>query len=401
MATHDRPQAVRGALAPYASGFEEELKCRGYSRSAVRLRLWQLDHVSRWLDEQGLSAAELTSERVEQFLADRRGRRYKSWVSPRSMILPVEYLRSVGVLAVSGPVPNGERGKLLEEYGRYLVLERGLAPKTVDTYLCDAELFLSAVSAPERFDPQGLTSADVLAFVNKECARRRLPSAQHLLVSLRSLLRYLHVAGAIASPLAAVVPSMARRREFLPRGIEDEHVRRLLRSCDCSRPVGRRDYAILVVLARLGLRAGEVAALRLEDLDWRRGEVLVRGKGDRHERLPLPVDVGGAIVDYLQHGRPCCDQRSVFLRVRAPLRGLAAKGVAAVVHDACVRAGMAPIGAHRLRHTAATAMLRAGSSLPEVAAVLRHRRLASSAIYAKVDRATLLSLVRPWPGSEA
>lgn len=401
MGMQDRRQVVRGPLAPYASGFEEELERRGYSCSAVRLRLWLLDHVSRWLDERGLAAADLTPQRVEQFLADRRGKGYKSWVSPRSMILPVEYLRSVGVLAEPVVVPNGELGRLMEEYGCYLAFGRGLAPTTVDAYLSDAEMFLLAVAGSEPFDLEGLTSTEVLAFVKDECARRPVPSARHLLVSVRSLLRYLHLSGAIPSPLAAVVPAIARRRQFLPRAVAAEEVSRLLASCDRSRPVGLRDYAILVFLARLGLRAGEVAALRLDDFDWRQGEVLVRGKGDRHERMPLPVDVGEAVVGYLQHGRPRCDQRNVFLRVRAPRSGLGPRGVAAVVHDACIRAGLPPMRSHRLRHTAATSMLRAGSPLPEVAAVLRHHRLASSTIYAKVDQATLLSLARPWPGSEA
>ncbi len=174
-------------------------------------------------------------------------------------------------------------------------------------------------------------------------------------------------------------------------------VARLLASCDRRRAVGRRDYAILLLLSRLGLRAGEIAALRLEDVDWRAGELLVRGKGDRHERLPLPADVGAAIVSYLQHrGRQ--EVRELFVRVNAPHGALRSSAVRAVVHDACVRAGIEPVGSHRLRHTAATAMLRAGASLPEIAEVLRHRRLETTTIYAKVDRAALRELAPAWPG---
>jgi integrase len=153
---------------------------------------------------------------------------------------------------------------------------------------------------------------------------------------------------------------------------------------------------------RLGLRSGEVAALELGDLDWRAGEVLVRGEGDRHERLPLPSDVGDALVAYLRHPRRCpVGCRRLFLRVRAPLGGLSPRGVQDVVKDACARAGLPRAGAHRLRHTAATAMLRAGASLPEVAQVLRHRSLDATAIYAKVDRDALRMLAQPWPGGAA
>jgi len=401
MATQSRFQAVSGPLAPFAAGFAAELGRRSYSSSAVRLRLWLLDHLSRWLDESGLAPRELTPERVEQFVRDRRAKGYKTWVSPRSMNLPMAYLRSIGVVPALPDVVKDDVVTLLDAYRQYLLVERALAVKTIAAYVGDAGLFLSAVSSGRGLRLERLDSGEVLAFVKHECGRRPVPSAQHLLVSLRSLLRYLHVSGAITAPLAAAVPAIARRRQYLPRGVEAADVERLLASCDRRRPVGRRDYAILMLLARLGLRAGEVAGLRLEDFDWRRGELLVRGKGDHHERMPLPVDVGKAIVGYLERGRRRCEQRSVFLRVRAPLVGLGPRGVSAVVHDACVRAGLPPIGAHRLRHTAATAMLRAGGSLPEVAAVLRHRRLASSAIYAKVDRASLSSLARPWPGGAA
>lgn len=396
MANQGRGQAVRGPLAPHASGFAGELRSRGYSPSAVRLRLWLFDHLSRWLEAHDLAPADLTEERVDQFLGDRRAAGYKSWVSTRSISLPLDYLRVVGVAPPRSPA--GPEDTVLVAYRQYLLEERGLTARTADAYVVDARLFVSALGGREGVDLGQLGTPEVLGFVKGECARRRVASAQHLLVSLRSFLRYLHVSGIIGAPLAAAVPAIARRRESVPRGIDADSVARLLASCDRHRSVGLRDYSILLLLARLGLRRGEVAALRLEDLDWRQGEMLVRGKGDRHEKMPLPVDVGRALSDYLRHGRPLCDERRVFLRVRAPQGALAPSGVSAVVHDACVRAGLPPVRAHRLRHTAATAMLNAGSPLPEVAAVLRHHRLASSSIYAKVDRQSLVSLARPWPG---
>jgi site-specific recombinase XerD len=205
--------------------------------------------------------------------------------------------------------------------------------------------------------------------------------------------------GVISSSLGEVVPSVAHwGGASLPRAVTPEHLAAMLASCDRNRVKGKRDYAILVLLSRLGLRAAEVAALCLEDIDWRAGEIVVHGKGRSEERLPLPSDVGAAAADYLRRGRPVCPQRrEVFLRLVAPCRGLASQGVSEVVRAASERAGVGSFGAHRLRHTAGTEMLRAGASLPEVAQVLRHRSIATTVIYAKVDHLALRELAMPWP----
>jgi site-specific recombinase XerD len=246
-----------------------------------------------------------------------------------------------------------------------------------------------------------LTAADVSVFLARECPKRSVSGARDLVAGLRPLLRYLHVTGLISAPLRWAVPGVADLRDrSLPRGLEPATVAKLLASCDRRRTVGRRDYAILLLMVRLGMRAGEVAALLLDDLDWRTGEILIRGKGNRHDLLPLPVDVGEALVGYLCR-RPTVECRVVFLRVRAPAGPLPATGVKSVVRDACGRAGVPAVGAHRLRHTAATGMLRRGASLPEIAQVLRHRELKTTVIYAKVDRARLRALAQPWPGGES
>lgn len=235
------------------------------------------------------------------------------------------------------------------------------------------------------------------------CARAgrsgRVGSAKLIVCALRSLLRWLHLTGQVPSSLASAVPSVAGwRLSSLPKGLEPEQLRRLLAACDRRTRTGRRDYAVTLLLARLGLRAGEVARLGLDDIDWRHGEITILGKGNWGERLPLPADVGAAIAAYLRRGRPAtAEGRSVFVRVHAPHRPLTSTGVSEVVHDAAQRAGLGKIHAHRLRHTAATAMLRAGSTLPEVGQVLRHRSMLSTAIYAKVDRDALAVLARPWP----
>lgn len=248
-----------------------------------------------------------------------------------------------------------------------------------------------------------LSAADVTAFVlGLARARGRGPrSGKHLLTAstrLRSLLRFLFLEGRTPISLADAVPSAARwRQRGLPRAVDARSVSALLDGCDRSRAVGQRDFAILTVLIRLGLRSSEVANLLLDDVDWRAGDLLVRGKANRIERLPVPCDVGEAMTGYLREGRPRSSSRRLFLRALAPHVEMTPGAVGMVVALACDQAGMARVGAHRLRHTAATEMLRGGASLSEIGDVLRHRRPATTAIYAKVDRAGLSVLARPWP----
>jgi integrase/recombinase XerD len=394
-----------GPLAPYASGYGSWLAARGYSRWTVSRRLWQLDLLSRWLEREGLSPGELSPERVEGFLVARRAAGYSTWLSVRGTALPLEYLRELGVVpAVTALGVTGDPvGRLLAEYSRYLFDERALSEHTVLVrYVPVARLFLDGVMGAEGLELERLTAAGVSSFLARECRRRSVPGARELVVALRSFLRYLHVAGLIAMPLQWAVPSVADLRDrSLPRGLEPAVVKRLLSSCDRRRTVGRRDYAVLLLVSRLGLRAGEVAALRLVDIDWRAGEIMVRGKGSRHERLPLPADVGDAVAGWLERGRPRRDSPFVFTRLRAPYVGLTSGAVSQLVRRVSVRAGLAPVGAHRLRHTAATEMLRAGGSLTEVGQVLRHRGRDVTSIYAKVDRLALAQVVQPWPGAQA
>jgi integrase/recombinase XerD len=216
--------------------------------------------------------------------------------------------------------------------------------------------------------------------------------------ALRSLLRFLYLEGWTPRPLSEAVPSVAGWSVgSLPRAVDGDVVARLLASCDVGTAVGCRDRAIIVLLARLGLRVHEVAGPGLDDLDWRAGELTIHGKGGRLDRLPLVQDVGDALAAYLQRARPRCACRRVFVSVRAPLAPLSAGGVASVVRDACRRAALPRVGAHRLRHTVATEMLRHGAALSEIGQVLRHRDPLTTAIYAKVDRRALSALARPWP----
>lgn len=291
---------------------------------------------------------------------------------------------------------------LVERYRRYLADERGLAAGTIRNYAEVARDFLAHLSVEAELNLEAVTAADVCEFVMSECRRTKAGSARSMTTRLRSLLRFLYVVGLMPGELAGAVPSVATwRLASLPRAVEAADVAAMLRSCDRRRVRGRRDFAVLMMLSRLGLRAGEVAALRLDSIDWGHGEVLVLGKGGRQDRLPLPVDVGEAVVGWLRWGRPGCADRSLFTRLRAPQHGLSSGGVSAIVRRACERAGLPLAGAHRLRHAAATGMLRAGGSLAEVGQVLRHQRADTTAIYAKVDRRSLVAVVRPWPGGAA
>lgn len=390
---------VSGPLAPFAAGFASWLRSRAYSSSAAADRLYQFDQLSRWLEREGLGVGELAGEQAGRFAAARRAAGLVTWVSPRSLMLPLAYLRALGVAPASAPaLAHGPLEELLEDYRRYLSIERGLSGHTVlDAYGPAARLFLAGREGPDGLGLGRLCAADVGSFLARECPKRSVSGARDLVCALRSLLRYLHLAGLTDAPLVWAVPSVADLRDrTLPRGLEPAAVKELLASCDRRTLVGRRDYAILLLLSRLGLRAGEVARLRLDDVDWRGGLLLVRGKGGRQDVLPLPVDVGEAIVSYLRR-RPRCECRALFLRVTAPRRELNRSTIGWVVRAACDRAGLARVGAHRLRHTAATEMLRAGASLPEIGQVLRHREQKTTAIYARVDRKALRALARPWP----
>ena len=399
---HD-PSRVRvsGPLEVFAAGFAAELARLGYRRTPATFQLQLMAHASRWLQCEGLVADELTSEVVERFLAERRAAGYTNYVTARALAPLLGYLRGLGVVPAASPrLAVGAVEVLLAAYREYLAVERGLTTDTIEGYVLAVRPFLDGrLRDGDKLDLGGLSAADVVAFVVARCPAQSRGAAKMTVTALRSMLGFLHLRGLVAGPLGEAVPSTASwRLSGLPRALEHEQLEALLASCERSTAAGRRDYAVLVMLARLGLRAGEVAALGLEDIDWRAGELVVAGKGRRTERLPLPADVGEAIVAYLRDGRPATAvDRSLIIRVRAPHRGLTGGGVTQIVFAAAARAGLGPLHSHRLRHTAATQMLRAGASLEEIGQVLRHRQVLTTAIYAKVDRNALRGLARPWP----
>lgn len=395
-----KPSRVRvtGPLTPHAAGYRRELVEQGYRPTPTANQLQLMAHVSRWLESQGLGVSQLSPDRVEEFLAHRRAEGYRLWLSPRAMEPLLGYLRRAGALPTMAPTgPRNKAESLQEQYRAYLVNERGLAAATVTSYLHVARLFF-ATRAEEDPRLDQLSAPEVTKFVLAECTSRSVGSAQYIVCGLRSLLRYLYVAGHTGSSLEAAVPRVAGwRAAALPSTLGPAEVARLLASCDRRTVRGRRDYAALTLLSRLGLRAGEVAGLRLADIDWRCGEIVVHGKGRKEGHLPLPSDVGEALAGWLQRGRPRCSCTTVFIRVRAPHRPLTKAGVSAIVEAACRRAGLPKVGAHRLRHSAATLMLRGGAGLEEVGQVLRHSSPLTTAVYAKVDHNRLRTLALPWP----
>jgi len=390
---------VSGPLVPFVAGFHDELERQGYTPLGTECQLRVMAHVSRWMAARKLGPKELTTARVEQFLRARRRAGYTLWLSPKGVAPLLAYLRGLGVVPPPTPMPATPVDDLLARYRSYLLEERGLATASTVSYVHVARLFLAGRSDASGVHLNGLQVAEVLGFVTDQC-RLRHPAS--ITCGLRSFLRYCYLSDLTPRSLAEAVPSVASwRLAPLPKPLEPDQVRRLLESCDRRAAVGQRDFAILTVLVRLGLRAGEVVALELGDIDWRTGEVVIRGKGPRLDRLPLPPDVGEAIAAWLRHGRRACPCPNVFTRVRAPRQALSSSGVSAVVAGACLRAGLPVVHAHRLRHTAATEMLRAGSNLDEVGQVLRHQKLLTTSIYAKVDRTTLSALALPWPGGVA
>jgi integrase/recombinase XerD len=388
MSADEPGPVVTGPLARYEEAFRAHLVQAGYAPRSVRDLVRALACASGWLEDRGLRAGGITPQVADDLEAGVRG------TGP-----VLRFLRHAAAVDARTGSEAGPAAALLAEFGAWLAGERGLSAATVRGYRKHARVFLAGLPEPLDGAVQRLDAGQVTSFMLGYCRGRNTGSAKAMVTAVRALLRFLHVSGRTPAGLAGAVPAVAGwRLAPLPRGLDAGQVGRLLDSCDRDTVTGRRDYAILTVLARLGLRGAEAAALRLGDIDWRSGEVMIRGKGSRLDRLPLPVPVGEALAGYLTGGRARCGSPAVFVTVRAPYRQLSPEAVRAIMGRACDRAGVARRGAHRLRHSLATEMLRAGASLPEVGQVLRHRSQLATSVYAKVDQNALRVLARPWPG---
>jgi site-specific recombinase XerD len=375
---------------------------RGYTALTVRNMLKDLGQVGQWLSREGLEVADLSEDRLKVYLVDRRRAGRRRLAGVRGWLPLLTFLREMGVVP-EVQVAATPLDALLERYRCWMRRERGLCESTMLRYENTARRFLTEQAVTGgRFTPQRLTGADLNAFLLRECARVSSGSAKGRVAELRSLMRFLHLSGVTPTKLGAAVPPVGGwRLASVPPMMAAGDVQRLLDCCPRGSPVGVRDYAMLMLVARLGLRSIEVARLRLDDIDWRCGEIVLRGKGRREDRLPLPVEVGEAVVAYLSGARPRLADRHLFLTGRAPRGPIRADLVGDVVERACLRAGLAHVGPHRLRHALAEQMLRQGAGLTAIGQVLRHQDLATTALYAKVDFATLRQVAQPWPGAAA
>jgi site-specific recombinase XerD len=395
-------RARGGALRDHIEPFTTVLVSHGYAKSTAKEHVRLAAGLGRWLDRKKVPIVDFDERIGDEFLAHLRrcGRAPRSHGTAVRILLSV--LRESGVVRAqrATAVPLNPVAELDRSFERHLAEERGLHPSTRSSYLRIARRLLLRRVRRGVLRIGELCSDDVTRFVTDE-ARARPMSAKLIGPALRMLLRWLHQRGDTSTCLAGCVPRVAGwRLSTLPKSLPAEQVEHLLQCCDRESIVGRRDYAILSLLARLGLRAGEVVAMELDDLGWESSELIVQGKGGREDRLPLPRDVGSAVAAYLRHGRPRCSTRRVFVRARAPYRGFVGSvAICNIVERALKRAGLEPPrkGAHTLRHALACSMLRHGASLAEIGQILRHRSPDTTAIYAKVDLVSLRALAPAWP----
>ena len=401
---HPLASGFEGPLAPYADTIARRLHERGYAPWTVQDKLHVVAKLSHWLEEHQLPVEVLDEQRVCAFLQEFQGEECRACHGdPTTLRGLLKQLSGDGVIPEPRDAADaGGQAEIVQEFSRYLTQQRGLSAATIDNYVAVVGRFLSHRFGETPVDLAALQAHDLTGFVLAQAHRLSPKPAQLMVTALRSFLRFLYQRGQIAVDLAAGVPTVADwRLARVPKYLPPEQVERLLECCDQRTVVGQRDYSILLLLARLGLRAGEVVHLCLDDVDWTEGLLTVRGKGGHWRQLPLPVDVGEAIARYLRWGRPPCTTRRVFVRGRAPRAGFAGSvAIDCIVSRALARADLnAPSrGAHLLRHSLATGMLRKGASLAEIGQLLGHRLPQSTEIYAKVDERALADLAQPWPG---
>ena len=390
-----------GPLARDLDGFAADLAAQSYARGTALGKLGLVRHLSLWLESEGLDVEALDEGLFDTFLRTRGSRRARQGEAVTGRLL-LGYLRSKGRIpdAPEPAVSNDPMARIERTYERYLIDERGLSPSTVGKYVAAVHAFLAKRFGARKVALDMLVARDANRFIMRHAISRS--HAKDLAAALRSFLRHLHQREDIAADLAGAIPTVTIwRLSELPKSLLPEQVELVLASCNRNTATGRRDHAVLLLLARLGLRGGEVATLTLDDVDWDKGLVTIAGKGQRREALPLPEEVGSALAAYLRDGRPSCATRRVFVRAKAPYRGFrSTSAVCCIVRRALARAGIdAPLkGAHLLRRSLACGMLNNGASLEEIGQILRHRHPETTQIYAKLDLEALRALAPAWPG---
>lgn len=393
----------RGPLGPYIDGFAKLITDQGFAIQTARMKLRFVADLSAWLDRKQLLVEGLDEERVEGFLRTHKQRYVAERGHRQTTELLLHHLRQLGVISGQPQArPDHPLDRITGDYAQFLLEQRGVSQRTVDNYLQIIRPFLERRFGRGRVSLAKLCIEDVTHFIVRHSSVVWPGRVQLTTTVLRSFLGFLTQRGKIKTNLAASVPAAANwRLRELPQFLEPTQVEKLLASCDRSNAVGRRDHAALLLLARLGLRAGEVVHLALDDIDWIAGAVLIRGKSAREQRLPLLPEVGRALAEYLKRDRPACNCRRVFIRVKAPRQGFSGSAaVDDILRRALARANLDPPlkGAHLLRRSLATHLLRQGTSMSQIGEVLRHEHAQTTEIYAKVDMAALRALAQPWPG---
>lgn len=406
-ACRKRPCRLRavGPLAPYFEPYSEYLADRGYSQVAYWHKTFLINEFSRWLDDKGIGASEIGNEHETAFLAYSARFRHPKLGDPFTLSAVTNWLRDQGVIEEPATVATeiSEIDRIVQEYSSYLHDDRGLAPATVENYSRNVRPFLTDISGPTGLSIDTLQAGAIADYIRRNAPRERtFVSAKHVVTALRSFFRFARYRDYIHVDLAAAVPSVAGwSMASIPRAMPTDSVLVLLTESKAWRtPAGLRDRAILLLVARLGLRAGEVARLELDDIDWRAGCLNIHGKGRSERPLPLPHDVGEAVATYLEHGRPASRCRRMFLCSRAPFGQFKGHSdVSVIVTRAIARAGVETVrgGAHQLRHALAVGMLRQGASLTDIGQMLRHRSTETTRRYAKVDLDALREVALPWP----
>jgi site-specific recombinase XerD len=384
------------------NSYAAEMRGKGYARQTCEVQIRLVADFGRWLGRRRIRAQEITAELFVPYLRSRARRRRPTRNDLSALRRLLKVLAQQAVVSAPASPSATPVQRLQREFRLYLQQERALASTTQNCYVNFVGEFLAERYGAGPVDLSRLSAAHVTGFVQRRAVTIQSRRVQLMTTALRSFFRFARYRGDIEKDLAACVPAVANwKQSTIPRALPQEQVERVLVSIDRKTAVGRRDYAIFLVLARLGLRAGEIRTLKLEDLDWQEGLITVRGKAGRYSQMPLPADVGAAIADYLRNGRPAGNSRCVFLRARAPVDGFQSQsGIGSMVRHALARAGIhaSYTGAHQFRHALACQMLRQGASLSEIGELLRHRSPQTTAIYAKVDLASLATLALPWPG---
>jgi len=391
-----------GPLGPHLDRFAQLLKQTGYTWLSGQDKLRVVVQLNQWLIAKQYRLSQLNERLVRAFQVDRRKRRTSHHGEKGTLVLLLRMLREADLIAaLPAKKARGPVDLLVQGYAQFLSQERCLSSTTLAHRLPMARQFLNYCFRSGKIRLNTLEPRHISRFILQAVRDQRRDHCQLVTTTLRSFLNFLYQHGRLKKPLRTAVPAVASGRPAdLPVFLEPEQVEQVLRSCDRSTLCGRRDYAILLLLSRLGLRAHEVCSLTLDDINWPSGEVIIHGKGDREDRLPLLPDVGRALAAYLKQDRPPSSCRTVFLCLNAPYRGLVGPTISSVAERALARTDIvcAHKGAHLLRHSLATRMLRGGASLAQIGQVLRHQHIDTTEIYARVDHKALRALAQPWPG---